>query len=455
MHFCVGDGLVLADRMDSGVSSASLGSDSVGRIIDGRWTLLRWLGGTDQSSAFFTEIQGNPAQNATIKLIPADAVDAEARIAQWDAARSLSHPHLTRLFYLGRCEMDGQDLLYVVTEYAEEVLSEILPARPLTPAETREMLGPVVDALSYLHGRNLVHGHLKPSNIVVVDGQLKLSVDGLCAAGESCGRAQSPDKYAAPETATEKMSAVADVWSLGMVLVEALTQQPPARRAFKGSGPVVPSSIPEPFSSIAQECLRVDPAHRCTLSGIRAYLEPARTAERLAEEPAGKRTARTPSLTRAMIVAGAVVVIMIAALIIGSHHGKPSPRAVPLSSTPAPAATQEQSPALGTQPPGNAVVNGAIANQAMPNVPENIRSTIHGHVKVGIRVQVDPQGNVSDATIESQGPSRYFAGRALQAAREWKFRPAQVNGRVVASVWILHFYFGQSGTTITPVETSP
>lgn len=435
------------------MSSAILGNDSVGRIIDERFTLLRWLGGTDESSVFSTELIGDPSKNAAIKLIPAGAVDAEVRIARWKTASALAHPHLVRLLDAGRCEVDGQVLLYVVTEYAEELLSEILPGRALTPTETREMLGPVVDALSYLHDRNLVHGHLKPSNIVVVDGGLKLSVDGVCAAGEHGARSRSPDKYGAPETSTEKISPAADVWSLGMVVVEALTQQLPVWDESKDSEPVVPASIPEPFSSIARECLRIDPADRCTLNGVSAYLEPAQTAERLAGEPGGKRRAAVPSINRAMIVAAAVLVIMIGALVFSSHHNRPSSMAIPRSSALAPAQAQPPTPEAVSSM--HSVVKGAVATQSMPDVPSGIRNTIEGHVKVGIRVQVNPEGNVSNATIESQGPSRYFAGRALQAARAWKFRPAQVNGRAVASEWILHFHFGQSGTTITPVETSP
>jgi TonB family protein len=88
-------------------------------------------------------------------------------------------------------------------------------------------------------------------------------------------------------------------------------------------------------------------------------------------------------------------------------------------------------------------------------VPQSIRDTIQGHVKVRIGVQVDSGGNVAHATIESPGPSRYFANRALAAARDWKFRPAEMDGRPVASKWTLQFHFGRDGITITPTETSP
>ena len=81
--------------------------------------------------------------------------------------------------------------------------------------------------------------------------------------------------------------------------------------------------------------------------------------------------------------------------------------------------------------------------------------TIHGHFKVTIRVEVDADGNVSGATIDSQGPSHYFAEFALKAAREWKFKPAEKDGRAVASTWVLQFQFSQSGIEVTPVETAP
>jgi TonB family protein len=74
---------------------------------------------------------------------------------------------------------------------------------------------------------------------------------------------------------------------------------------------------------------------------------------------------------------------------------------------------------------------------------------------VTIRVTVDPGGNVSNAAFDSPGPSKYFAKLALQAAQHWKFKPAQVDGQAVSSVWILRFQFRQTATEVTPVEASP
>ena len=283
-------------RMVSAMSSTFPGSGSVGRVIDGRFRLVHWLGGTEHSSVYLTLIAGDPPRSAAVKLVPADDV----RGPQWAAARVLSHPHLMRLFQFGRCEFDGNELLYAVTEYAEEILSDVVAERPLTAAETREMLPSIMDALSYLHGRGLVHGALAPSNIMAVGDRLKLSVDGLQSAGEPWRRNRLIHDYDAPEIATEMMSPAMDVWSLGIVLAKALTQETPAWN-WEGRGqPVVPTSVPEPFYGIARECLRVDPSRRITLANIKARLAPgarrapaAHLAPAPAIVPANKGTEKT------------------------------------------------------------------------------------------------------------------------------------------------------------------
>jgi serine/threonine protein kinase len=202
-------------------------SDCVGLTIDGRFPLVRWLGGTEESSVFLTEPDGESGRKAAIKLIPANTADAEIRLAQWEMARTLSHPHLMHIFDCGRCEVDGVDVVYVVTEYADEVLSEILGERALTAAETWEMLRQVMEGLFGLHQQNLVHGHLQPSNIMVVDDRVKLSTDRLQIAGTAGWVSSSSGKYDAPEASVLTILPAADVWSLGMVLFETLTRRLP------------------------------------------------------------------------------------------------------------------------------------------------------------------------------------------------------------------------------------
>jgi TonB family protein len=67
-----------------------------------------------------------------------------------------------------------------------------------------------------------------------------------------------------------------------------------------------------------------------------------------------------------------------------------------------------------------------------------------------VRVEVDASGNVTDAVLESRGPSEYFAGLALSAARRWKFAPGDA-----PRTWILRFVFTRSGAKVAPEKTAP
>src|ERR1035437_742074 len=434
------------------MNTAAVRSDWVGRVIDGRFTLLQWLGGSGRGGVFLTELQGHPLQKAAIKLIPADATDAEAHIAGWAVTTTLSHPHLMRLLYTGRFQIDTTPLLYAVTEYAEEVLSQILPQRPLTPTEAKEMLDPVLDALSYLHGKGIVHGHLKPSNIMVVDNQLKLSCDGLRLAGEPGKYSSAQSVYDAPEAATEPVSPAADVWSLGVTLIEVLTQHPPVWDRSTQRMPIVPESVPQPFAGIALECLRSAPERRCTLNDVKARLEPAPSLR----APASKTSKAVPTKLRVTAFAASVLILIAVAatLLLRSHHVAPSfPNGKKLAlNIPAP---PPQSPGLGTQSFKGALVKGTVAERVLPDVLPSARESIRGQVNLRIRVTVDPRGDVLNATFDSPGPSKYFAKVALQAAQHWRFKPAQVDGQAASSVWILQFQFTQTATEVTPVEDSP
>ena len=477
-------------------------SDWVGRVIDGRFTLLQWLGGSERSGVFLTELPGPQARKAVIKLIPADDRDAEILMAGWAATRPLSHPHLMRLFLTGRCEVDEGTLIFVVNEYADEVLSEILPERALSPSETREMLEPILDVLSYLHGKGLVHGHIKPSNVMAVDDRLKLSGDSLQVAGETGRHVSGPSIHRAPETEVGTVSPAADVWGLGVTLVEVLTQHPPVWNRTTDEDPAVPESIPQPFAGIARGCLRADPVGRCSLGNVRIWLEAAQPVG----APAGRTEKKAHARNRVLVVVSAAIVLLAVFGIVEtrSHQpetslpaasaqtdakeaaspaesaAQPAPQPAQDQTPPASAApdqaqgeppaesaappVQEQPPAATPAPAPAAQVpavssqvavtakgpaaNGTASDQAMPDVSPKALASIHGKFVVRIRVTVDAAGNVSDAAFESEGPSQYFAKAALQAARQWKFPPAQASGQSEASARMLEFKFTRDGAEV-------
>ena len=211
-----------------------------GQVADNSFPLHRYLGG---EAVFLTEYEGH---QAAIRI----AAVNETLLKQWQAAVELSHPNLLRLNRAGRCRIDGKEMIYTVMEYAEEDLSQVLPERALTAEEAREMLGPTLTALAYLHGRGLVHGRLKPSNIMAIGDQVKLSTDRVA-----------------------KGDAADDVKALGATLVEALTQRRPM-------WPHLPENLEQPFRDIAEHTLHPDAQKRWTLAQITARLQGVAPAKR-------------------------------------------------------------------------------------------------------------------------------------------------------------------------------
>ena len=521
-----------------------------GQVIDNRFRLQRYLGGTDESAVFLTQLAGSPSQKAAIKFIPAGTT-ADLQLSLWRRVTQLAHPHLLRIFDIGRCRLENRDRLYIVMEHADEDLSQILPQRPLTGSEAREMLGPVLDVLIYLHGKGLVHSRIKPSNILATADQLKLSSDALFPIGES---RKSPSKFAvhdAPETAASPLSAAADVWSLGMTLVETLTQHAPVLQPGSQADPVVPDALPQPFLDIARHALRREPRRRWTISEIAARFNPAAAVAVAAaaqsvsplavplstvpavpaaklpvpkfEAPPPRPQAQPPRLQPAnlskqtlvlpnYVVPVAAVLLVIFAIfalpkILGHRSDSSSsasaapdqPAGTPnlieqpvrreTSSAPktsAPSATQnsmktaaekksaarpESSPvatrtpaavrtdtfpsANAPHPTASSSARGEVLDEVLPEVSDKARATIRGIVRVSVRVHVDPTGDVSEAALDSPGPSKYFADLALKAARRWQFSSPEADGHSVPSEWLIRFHFSPSGSKAFPTQTTP
>jgi len=465
-----------------------------GQVVNDEFQLLRYLGGSEHRAVFLTKRADREPQEVAIKLILVNAEDPELQLSWWELAAKLSHPHLLRLFQRGRCQLDGVELLYAVTEYAEESLAQIIPYRPLTPEEARDMLQSVLDALAYIHGKGFVHGHIKPANILAVGDQIKVSSDGLCGAGESSRVLGTPSIYAAPEIADGGgMTPASDVWSLGMTLVEALTQSPPVGAETQQAELVLPEMLPEPFFDIASHCLRRVPQRRWTVAEIAARLqqtEPARPEREIAQPKSAfaKWGYAVPALA-----AGLLLLAIFGARLLHRHPGaEPAPSSTAESLQGPPQAKpggdggqaaqipeeknkeknkQQAAPAASNTPPAaakaavaqnaaaknssGAQVQGVVLQQVLPDVSRSAVRTIHGKVKVRVKVAVDLSGNVTVAKFDSRGPSKYFADHTLRAAQQWTFKPPQIDGKNVPSEWMLKFEFERSGTNVHPAQTSP
>jgi len=537
-------------------------SQCEGQVVDNKFRLRQFLGETDDSAVFLTNLPEPSSKKAAIKFIPAGTT-ADHQLSLWRRVMQLTHPQLLRIHDIGRCRLANRDRLYVVMEYADEDLSQILPLRPLTESEAREMLGPVLDTLVFLHGKGLIHSRIKPSNILATADQLKLSSDSLFPIGESRKSSRRFDLHDAPEVAVGPLSPATDVWSLGMTLVETLTQRVPASQPGSPADPLVPDALPQPFLDIARHALRRDPRRRWTIAEIAARLNPAAFAATAAQtisplavplssvpavpaaklpipdirppstgvqaqpqakppRPKAAKSSPTQSLVLpnyvVPVAAALLVIVAIFALpkILGHRSDSsssastasapaatsstavepPARRATPPSpkpsaqqktlkaaaekkiapapqapppATPTPASVRTEtfsstnapsSPASSiTSSPGTSNASpsarGEVLDQILPDAPQKALDTIHGVVRVAVRVHVDPTGNVSDATLDSPGPSQYFADLALKAARRWQFNSPDVGGHSVPSEWLIRFHFTPAGPKAIPTQTAP
>ena len=458
-----------------------------GRIVNGKFPLRRYLGGSKQSAVYLTEIDGS---NAAIKFIPTDTAGGQEQISRWESTRTLPHPNLLRILHTGRWYADDQqEMVFAVMEYADENLGEILPSRRLTTAEASEMLRATLDVLTYLHGRGMVHGKIKPANIMAVGNELRLSSDGIRPVGNSEAPIESRSAYDAPETAKGAISPSGDVWSLGTVLVEALTNRLPTRDRRDENDPALPQNIPPLFDDIAKHCLSTDPGRRWSTTEIRERLDRASIGveehvamqemsavaeEQEAHAPAPQTNA--PSLRDSETIVESqektgkqrglrlAVVLSIALVAIAGgvrlfHHGSETRQQA--SSTSVRQSTQSSQQPMASdslsisKPTTGRVDHGAVTHEVLPDVPPNARNTITGKVRVRVKVAVDAFGAVSHASLVSRGPSEYFANQALQAARKWSFTPPTVDGRAIPSEWSLSFEFKSNGTKAEAQRTSP
>jgi outer membrane biosynthesis protein TonB len=433
------------------------------QVVNGIFPLRRFLGRSNHSVVFLTECRARNLGSAAIKIIPADPARAESQLSRWQLAASLSHPHLIRVLEAGRCKLGGHPFLFVVTEYAEQNLAQILPHRALTSAEVREMLTPVLDALDFLHRQNLVHGQLKPSNFLVVNDQLKLASDTIRAAGDATG-----------------IELADDVQALGATIVEALTLTRPAPGA-PADAPSLPANLSPGLADAVRRCLSPEPANRPTVSELRNLIDPAPETPPAAAVPqaaapqvaapqvpaaphaavpelsarpapapppaatppaARRQTAPMPYLR--WLVRGAAVGLVLLLVWAGGRllrsHDSARPSVQPIASQQSSAPTPASAPSSATvQTAGSPVLH-----EEFPAISRSTRESIHGQIKVAVRVTVDRAGNVVAENLEVHGSSKYFARLAGEAARKWRFAPADSQS---PREWLVQFEFSRSGVT--------
>ncbi len=464
-----------------------------GHLINGVFPLGRYLGCSDHSGVFLTKSTARGPAEVAIKLVPTNRALAELQLPRWKRAGSLAHPHLLRLLECGGCQLDGLPYLYTVMEYADQTLAQLLLHRALTDDEAREMLLPTLDALSFLHDRNLVQGQLKPANILVVGDQLKLASDTIRRVSEGTMSADAPTVYEPPEARHGSSSTAADIWALGVSLFEALTRRPPSGLGEPREAVVLPVDFSPAFRDVVSRCLSRSPQDRPSVAELASWVRvgsaasaPVATIQPAAVvlpepktlEPAPSRTAPSqvaregarpapsrakPPKPRALlaVMVGAVVILALGwtGMRVFRTHRIPAPPAAQapagsLLQTPgaaASAAAEVRAPvsAVSATKPGSDITTSPSAlHEVIPDVPWSARRTIRGHIKVWVRVILEQDGSVFAAVADRSGPSRYFQRLAIEAAKKWTFPPVDTPSRRVMQI---RFDFSRDGTTARTV----
>jgi TonB family protein len=453
-----------------------------GHIINGVFPLGRFLGCSDHSGVFLSRSATPGPAEVAIKLVPTSRDLAESQLRRWKRAGGLAHPHLLGLLQWGGCQLEGLPYLYIVMEYADQTLAQLLRHRALTDDEVREMLGPTLDALAFLHGQDLIQGQLKPANILVVGDRLKLASDTIRRSNEDTVSLNAPTAYDPPEVRHGSNSPAGDIWALGVSLLEAFTGRPPSNLGAHGEGVKLPAEFSPTFRDVVARCLSLSPKDRPSVTELLAWAGGPSTASVPAApieptagvrpEPAPPRTPLPPTETApeapraaspmtqssrwralpAMVLAG-VVILAVAwfGISLLRSHSTPSPPengSLLQTSSAAPDAGDARAPVSAKMPTAPALSDAAASSSALhdviPEISQSAHRTIRGHVKVSVRVIVDQDGMVSSATLDRSGSSRYFRRLALEAAKKWTFPPIDTPTRRVMQV---RFDFSRDGTT--------
>ena len=279
--------------------AALLGDDEA--TVAGRYQLQGVLG-TGGLAVVHEATDTRLDRQVAVKVLrdPATSQADRARfISEARLLGGLSHPHLVRVLDAGV----DRDLPYLVLELVRgTTLADVLD-RPLPPDRAARLGVELASALDHVHRAGIVHRDVKPGNVLLDEhGAARLADFGIARLVDDTSRQTRTGNvvgtvaYLAPEqVAGERVTTAADIYSLGLLLLEALT----GTRPYAGSSvecafarlhrpPVLPSSLPARWRSLLASMTARDPAARPTAAAVATSLQ--------ADEPAPERRELGPRI---------------------------------------------------------------------------------------------------------------------------------------------------------------
>jgi eukaryotic-like serine/threonine-protein kinase len=201
------------------------------QLLDGRYRLGTMLGAGGVAEVY-RAIDERLHRGVAIKLFRGDVADQLQRHEdEMRLLAQLNHPNLVTVFDAGTDAATGRP--YLVMALVEgATLADQLRDGALTSQRTAEIGTSVADALAYVHGQGLVHRDVKPANVLISNaGRVFLADFGIARLVDSAHVTQAGDvlgtpSFFAPEQVSgEVVGPPADVYALGLVLLECLTGQ--------------------------------------------------------------------------------------------------------------------------------------------------------------------------------------------------------------------------------------
>jgi tetratricopeptide (TPR) repeat protein/predicted Ser/Thr protein kinase len=315
----------------------------IGRMV-GAFRLERVLGRGGMGVVYLGRRETGLTQTVAVKVI-ARHLRASPAVSQFLAERhvlgKLEHKHIARL-------IDGgweEGTPYVVMEFASGRRLDAVCDDPATSVATKiDLMLQLCEAVAYVHGQLILHRDLKPGNVMVADGQVKLLDFGTLKrldmeAADSLltrtGLRSVTLRYASPEyLAGLRVSTATDVYSLGVILYRVLSGRLPAAASEASFGPerepaapclgiAAPERLCADLNAIVAKAMRDEPQRR--YSSVDALAQDVRDA--LADRPVTARQGSVRYRTgkflrrhRAALVSGAVVALALAGGILAVAH---------------------------------------------------------------------------------------------------------------------------------------